>query len=393
MDNINYELKDGTVVIYLSGRISSTNAGEVERKINAVMASANGARPVFDADKLTYISSAGLRILMRLCRSQKESIQIINTSPEIYEIFETTGFTELFDVSKKMREIDVSGCEVIGRGFYGTVYRIDEETIVKAYASADSLSMIQNEKRLAKTALIAGVPTAISYDIVKIGDSYGSVFELLRAKTFNDLLIEHPEDVDSITEQFAEFLRIVNSREVPAGRLTSAKEKFIGYLDAAAAHLSPETVKKLRAMFEEIPECNNIVHGDAQMKNVMLADGEPMLIDMDTLSAGNAIFDIQSFYVTYKAFGEHNPNNSRDFLGLSNETVARVWEKCIGYYFGTEDEGRISELRDKVSIVGCVRFLYLLDFTKSFDEFYEPRIKTTVARIEETLKRTDSLLF
>ncbi len=40
--------------------------------------------------------------------------------------------------------------------------------------------MIKNEQRLAKRAFVKGVPTAISYDIVKVGDKYGSVFELLR---------------------------------------------------------------------------------------------------------------------------------------------------------------------------------------------------------------------
>ena len=52
--------------------------------------------------------------------------------------------------------------------------------------------MIENEKKLAKLAFVAGIPTAISFDIVKIGNTFGSVFELLKAKTFNDLIKEKP---------------------------------------------------------------------------------------------------------------------------------------------------------------------------------------------------------
>ena len=34
---------------------------------------------------------------------------------------------------KPMREISVEGCELLGKGGNGAVYRLDEETIVKVY--------------------------------------------------------------------------------------------------------------------------------------------------------------------------------------------------------------------------------------------------------------------
>ena len=394
MNNMTTKIQDGNIIVYLSGRIDSTNSPDIEKELIEDVERSGGAVPVFDMSDLSYISSAGLRVLMRIRKNSEDALKVVNVSSEIYEIFDTTGLTELFDVSKKMREISVDGCEIIGKGFYGTVYRIDDDTIVKAYESADSLSMIQNEKKLAKIALVAGVPTAISYDIVRIGDSYGSVFELLRAKTFNDLLIEQPENSESIIKKYAEFLRLIHSRVVPPGRLVSAKEKFMKYLEVASVYLPADIYSKVKAMFEEIPELHNVIHGDAQMKNVMLGDGEPMLIDMDTLSEGHPIFDLQSLYVTYFAFGEDNPDNSRTFLGISNELVANIWERSIGYYFGTDDEKRISELRDKISVAGCIRFLFLIDGMGEYEkELFDIRVKHTVEHLQDLLTRVDTLLF
>ena len=34
---------------------------------------------------------------------------------------------------KPMREVSVEGCELLGKGGNGAVYRLDEETIVKVY--------------------------------------------------------------------------------------------------------------------------------------------------------------------------------------------------------------------------------------------------------------------
>ena len=129
--------KNNTLTIFLEGRIDTNNAAQTESKIFAAVDSANGADIVIDAEKLDYISSAGLRVLMKLRKSINKPLPVINVSRDVYDIFETTGFTELLDVKRAMREVSVEGCEVIGRGFYGTVYRIDEETIVKVYESPE----------------------------------------------------------------------------------------------------------------------------------------------------------------------------------------------------------------------------------------------------------------
>ena len=57
---------------------------------------------VLDAEKLEYISSAGLRVILRL-RKQEPELAIVNASPEVYEIFEMTGFTEMMPVSRAYR--------------------------------------------------------------------------------------------------------------------------------------------------------------------------------------------------------------------------------------------------------------------------------------------------
>ena len=70
--------------------------------------------------------SAGLRVLLKFKKTADRPVIINNVSSEIFDIFDVTGFASIFDVRKKMREIDASGCEIIGRGGNGTVYRLDD---------------------------------------------------------------------------------------------------------------------------------------------------------------------------------------------------------------------------------------------------------------------------
>ena len=120
-----------TDVIRLEGRIDSNNAPAVEAMILARIKDMEGDSIRFDASDLEYISSAGLRVLMKVSKLTGKKPVICEVSPEIYDIFEVTGFTELCDISKRRRRVSVEGCKVIGKGFYGTVYRLDEDTALE----------------------------------------------------------------------------------------------------------------------------------------------------------------------------------------------------------------------------------------------------------------------
>ena len=302
-----------------------------------------------------------------------------------------TGFTEIRKVEKRYREISVEGCEVIGTGFYGTVYRVDPETIVKVYQTPDSLPIIQNEQKLAKRAFVNGVPTAISYDIVKVGDMYGSVFELLNADTFNDLLIREPERFDEILRIYADFLKTVHSAEMDDDTLPMARDIFIGYFDVISDYLPEEQCIRLKELILALPYDHHVVHGDFQMKNVMLVGDEPMLIDMDTLCTGQPLFDLQALYVTYILFSEDDPENLEKFLGIRNDWGEPIWKSIMENYFG-RDMSELAEVNDKIVLTAAVRFLYLIASTELKEgELGENRIKTAQRHITELIDKVNDL--
>ncbi len=159
-------VNNGSITIYLERRIDTTNASPVENDIAQITGANPNLVPEFDASSLEYISSAGLRVLLKTAKSFGKKIKVLNASKDVYDIFETTGFTSILDVHKKLREISVDGCELIGSGGYGKVYRLDRETIAKLYIPSVSLGMVQHERDTAQKAFLLGVPTAISYDVV-----------------------------------------------------------------------------------------------------------------------------------------------------------------------------------------------------------------------------------
>ena len=73
------------MTVNLKGRIDSNNAAQVEKDILTELQGSSGQPVILDAADLQYISSAGLRVILRLKKAHPE-LRIINVSSEVYEI-------------------------------------------------------------------------------------------------------------------------------------------------------------------------------------------------------------------------------------------------------------------------------------------------------------------
>ena len=383
---------DYETAVILEGRIDSSNAPDVERKLMEAVGGRNSEKIIIDAEKLEYIASAGLRVLMKIRKQSGCPLEIRNVSNEVYDIFETTGFTGLFAVKKAYRRINVDGLEVIGRGFFGTVYRIDAETIVKVYRGEDSIPMIENEKQMARKAFLSGIPTAISYDIVRVGESYGSVFELLNAKSLHELVQDGELPLEDAIELYTRLLKQVHGTRFEHGELPSFRERFLGYLGAIEGCLWEGQARRLGKLLADMPEEGTVVHGDIQMKNIMMVDKEPMLIDMDTLGLGNPVFEFAGLHAAYQSFKEDDPGNSMEFFGMPDETIDEIWNRLVDAYFGFKDGEERKKTLDRIALAAAIRFLFLIETTDlKQTELGKIRIAHTAEHIEELLETVTQL--
>lgn len=340
----------------LSGRVDSANAVQVERELNAKLAGEKPAVLILDLAKLSYISSAGLRILLHLRKSAAD-MRLVNVSPEVYEILEMTGFTEMMRVEKTMRSISIEGCEEIGHGANGSVYRIDKDTVVKVYRDPDALDAIREEREKAKLALILGIPTAISYDVIRVGEGYGTVFELLNARSFSRIIATEPERLNWCIREFAELLKKIHGTVVPAGKLPDLRETALGWVRFLLDYLPEAAGKKLTALVEAVPHDDHMIHGDYHTKNLELQNDEVLLIDMDTLSVGNPIFELGSIYNSFIGFYELDPDGIHRFQGFSFDTAKRFWQGFLSAYLGTNCEAKCKEVEEKARVLGYTRLI------------------------------------
>lgn len=353
---IKINLEKNTLTLSLTGRVDSTNAAAVEEEMRTAILTNTYENLEIDAGKLDYMSSAGLRALLAM-RKKIPNLRIFNVMPELYEVFSMTGFTEIMNIEKAFRRVSVDGCQIIGKGAKGTVYRKDADTIIKVYKDPNSLPSIKKERDLAQKAFILGVPTAITFDVVRVGDSYGTVFELLRAKSLSQMILEDEDKRTEHIRAFARFLHKIHEISADSDKIPNAKKTVMLWYDAAKDYLSAEDAETLQQRINAVRDTGTLLHLDYHTNNVIDQDGELLLIDMDTLSQGHPIFDLANVYITYVGFGEFDPTVVENFLGLPYPLAKEIWTQFIRDYLDTDDEQHLKRVEQKAMLLSYVRLL------------------------------------
>ncbi|MCR5378816.1 MAG: STAS domain-containing protein [Fibrobacter sp.] len=91
--------ENDTLTVSLEGRLDTLTAPELGNEIQGKLDGVKNL--VFDFAKLAYISSAGLRILLSAQKvmNKQGSMVIKNAGPEVKEIFDVTGFSDILTLA------------------------------------------------------------------------------------------------------------------------------------------------------------------------------------------------------------------------------------------------------------------------------------------------------
>ena len=90
---IGFNNNNGNLNVALEGRLDTTTAPELESFIEKNYTGA--ASLVIDCEKLVYISSAGLRVLLATQKKTKGAMKLTNVCELVMEVFEMTGFADI----------------------------------------------------------------------------------------------------------------------------------------------------------------------------------------------------------------------------------------------------------------------------------------------------------
>jgi uncharacterized protein (TIGR02172 family) len=352
-------LNHARMIVALTGRLDAATAPVLGKLVDGQLEGI--AELVLDFDGLDYVSSAGLRVILNAQQKMSAacgSMVVKNVSQAIAGIFEITGFDSLLTYERKLRQLSIAGLEMIAKGANGECYKVDDETVLKLYYDHIDETSAAKEKALAKKAFVAGVPTAISYDVVVCGNRKGVLYEMLKADTLSKYIEKNIHRLDAVIEMYVGFCKQIHAIAGDPNTFPDAVTLACGYVDACDVFNDRQRAA-IKDRLLRAEKQNTLIHWDLHPGNIMMQGDRPCLIDMGDMAIGTPYFDlgqIKQVLHYYAGMGL-----CQKIIGLDDAIALRVWMRFVASYFGNPALDELAAIEENINFFRAIKnvFLYL----------------------------------
>ena len=93
---INFNKNEGNLTVSIEGRLDTTTAPELEKFLGENLPGVK--QLTLDCEKLVYVSSAGLRVILSAQKRMKGAMKLVKVCELVMEVFEMTGFADILDI-------------------------------------------------------------------------------------------------------------------------------------------------------------------------------------------------------------------------------------------------------------------------------------------------------
>lgn len=235
----------------------------------------------------------------------------------------------------KLREINLSGCEEIGKGQCSSVYRIAEDRVVKLYFNTISEKSIQTEVDKTMEGNHLSIDAAKCYGLVTCDGRIGLELECINGTTVQEALLDHPELLEEYAKKTALQLRKIHSAKPDSRLFTDVRDFYLSCIQGCEkdGYISESEGTLLRAFVLQVPSCPTMVHGDYHILNIMQEKGKIRLIDLADCMTGHPIYDLLVFHLYMHVMPLAKPELCQKLVGLPSKQLLAFNDIFIRTYF------------------------------------------------------------
>lgn len=269
-----------------------------------------------------------------------------------------------------VKEIRLDGLKAFAKGGTGECFRIEDDKILKLYYEGFPKERAFQEKKNAKTAFVAGIPTPISFELVTFEGRYGIIYEMINAKTMSEVLQINPDMAQEMGRQMAALAKTIHNARIKDWNFPKSTEKIAKSLPYAM-YLGEAIRRNIEEFMASLDKCQGYVHGDFHSNNIMMVKDEMMLIDMGSFSIGSPLFDLAVLHFSFFDSPESSTGDISQFNGLKRSTREKVWDSFINEYFKeSSKEERIEQMEQLDKVIALIKLRFEALYGSNVDEEY-----------------------
>lgn len=345
-----------TLLVFLPERIDSKNVMDIEKTLFDVVENNDFEKLILEASELNYISSIGIRLLMKL-NKKVNHLEIIRVNPEVEDILLKIGLDTIIPIFSDRKVIYSKNLEVIQDMDNYTVYKLEDNKALKVLKNDEERESVIEEKNNIKAAFLDGIPTIVPYDYVRtMNGKYGLVYEFPNATSFETLL----KDSQNEDELINSFIELVNSiyETIPTNKVHHFD--FTNILNSIVSknRLSKEESEPILKFINLIKPKNILLHTELDFRNVIRTDeGEDLFIHIKGDTVGNPLLDLYILYYRRYLLPELRPEVFSKRFELPEEDGKRIIDKFFMKYLNINEK----ELRPLYKVFRILSLLTYLD--------------------------------
>ena len=353
---------ENRIFVKIEGRITAANAGQFDQSIRQLISDKPDKSLVLNFEKVDYISSAGLRVILKLYRERQKTLSIINVSDSVGEIFNATGFSDLFFVQKTLDKYRIDGCKKITSAPNGDIYRLNDEMLAKVFHRDVPFTLVKREQQFFHKIVFAGLPTVVPYDTFKTDDNlYGIIYDMPESETLTQTIADDPGCFNEMITKFVELLQQIHSTTGEDIGFPYTKDLYFSYLDGCTGWYTDAELNKLRNLVKSIPERETLVYGNYHPDNILVKDGSLFLIDLSDMSVGHPVFDFLTLVAEPFDTGILDERHTEYHKKMMKEMVQKGRKKLIDQFFKDRSESDLERIYVQIKLLAKLRDACLPD--------------------------------
>ena len=253
-------------------------------------------------------------------------------------------------MDKEIREIDLAQWQQVGEGGNGKTYVARPQAapqcgdpdganagaILKISNSRlSTLEAVRKEFDVSRAVHALGLDTPEMREIVRVGDAYGTISELIKPKrSLGRICCDNPERTEEMATLLCTRGKELFATPCDTGFFPSRKAQLLQAL-GRVQFVGRKILSTLEAFAQRIPDATTCLHGDFQMGNLILSGERHYWIDLDRFGYGDPMFDVGHLYMLCNVYSSMKA--VQGLFHMTQEQFHRFWDAFARAYTGSAD--------------------------------------------------------
>lgn len=262
-----------------------------------------------------------------------------------------------------MRSLNLSSWTKVGEGGNGTTYvnPSEPDIILKIdKPSINTLEFVSHEFEVSKAVEDMGIQTPAMYELVRVGDSYATLSQLIKdKKSLSRICCDQPDRIPEMAAIFCEHGKKLFSTPCNTDFFPSRKEQLMRALKKVQ-FIGEKNRRILTAFAETVEDVKSCSHGDFNTGNLISADGKYYWIDLDRFGYGDPMFDIGHLYLICNVYAPMK--QVQEIFHLTESQLRLFWDAFAKAYTGQDN---YADFDRRAAKFACLDIVLRYEFQKS----------------------------